>query len=33
MTCLKILNVFWKGRAVVIKSREEDYDFFLEVLH
>jgi len=40
MTCLKILNFFWKGQVVVIKSRAVGYVFSLkfyiqvaEVLH
>ena len=40
MTCLKILNFFWKGQVVVIKSRVAGYVFSLkfyfqvvEVLH
>jgi len=33
MTCLKILNFFWKGQVVVIKSRVVGYVLFLEVLH
>ena len=40
MTCLKILNFFWKGQVVVIKSRLVGYVFSLkfyiqvvEVLH
>jgi len=33
MTCLKILNFFWKGQVVVIKSRAVGYAFLIEVLH
>jgi len=28
-----MLNFFWKGQAVVIKSRVVGYAFLLEVLH
>jgi len=33
MACLKILNFFWKGQVVLIKSRVVGYVFLLEVLH
>jgi len=33
MTCLKILNFFWKGQVVVIESKVVGYVFLLEPLH